>query len=48
MGCFIFLQAPASDATAATKVTKFQKELQYQEELMAAIKARSGKDTVLT
>ena len=47
MGCFILLQAPASDATAATKITKFQKELQYQEELMAAIKARSGKDTVL-
>ena len=47
MGCFILLQAPASDATAATKITKFQKELQYQEELIASIKARTGKDTVL-
>lgn len=39
--------APASDATAATRLTKFQKNQIYEQELLESIKARTGKSEAL-
>ena len=34
------------DAQAAPKQSKYQKELAYQQEMLASVKARSGKDAL--
>ena len=42
----LFLQAPPAEAKVAGQATKFEKNQAYQAELLASIKARTGKDGV--
>ena len=41
------LQAPQADAKIAGMATKFEKNRAYQAEMLASIKARTGKDTAV-